>query len=199
MADSRDSTSWIVTVGPNGRNHEQQAQPLSATRGQRRRAIRGKGRGDAEGIPLVPLSVAELRERPSSRGSYSFVCLLFLVRGVLAVGSRGIIRIAESIASAFDRDQFGMLQEAIENRRGRRHIPNQLAPIFQGTVGGHHGAPQFVSTHDDPKTPILGYVLLWATPSPRRHSIWSILTVFLRRLRLVRRVGPQRSRRPERS
>ena len=56
---------------------------------------------------------------------------------------------SESVAAAGDLDEFGVLQEAIQNGRCGRNVSDEFAPVFQRPVAGHHGATEFVATHDD--------------------------------------------------
>ncbi len=42
-----------------------------------------------------------------------------------------------------------MMKQAIEDGTGCRDIAEQLAPFFDGSIGGHHGRTVFVMTHDD--------------------------------------------------
>ena len=56
---------------------------------------------------------------------------------------------SESVAATGDLDEFGILQEAIQNGRCGRNVSDQFAPVFQRSVTGHHGAAEFVATHDD--------------------------------------------------
>jgi hypothetical protein len=42
-----------------------------------------------------------------------------------------------------------MMQEPIEDRRRGGNVAQQLAPIFQWPIGGHHGRTSFIATHHD--------------------------------------------------
>ena len=55
----------------------------------------------------------------------------------------------ESVAAPVDRDNLGVMEQAVEYRAGGGHIAEQLAPFFDGSVGSHHGGTVFVATHDD--------------------------------------------------
>src|SRR5271157_2457165 len=86
------------------------------------------------------------------------------VATLLAIG-RGRLRavpVAHAIALAGDVDDLGMMQEAIEYGAGRRYVADQLAPILQRSIRGHHRALQFITPHDDleEKLPALGGKLL---------------------------------------
>ncbi len=64
-------------------------------------------------------------------------------------GFGGFSERLESVASAVDRDDLGVMEQAVEDGAGGRHIAEQLAPFFDGSVGGHHGGTVFVAAHDD--------------------------------------------------
>ena len=49
----------------------------------------------------------------------------------------GRCSILETIASAGDGDDLGVVEKAVEDGGGGGHVPEQLAPFFQGAVGGH--------------------------------------------------------------
>ena len=55
----------------------------------------------------------------------------------------------ESIAAPVDRDNLGVMKQAVEYRAGGGYIAEQFAPFFDGSVGSHHGGTVFVATHDD--------------------------------------------------
>ena len=55
----------------------------------------------------------------------------------------------ESITLAGDLDDLGVVQEAVEDRGRGRDVSDELAPVFQGAVAGHHGAAGFVAVEDD--------------------------------------------------
>src|ERR1700691_4478568 len=57
--------------------------------------------------------------------------------------------ITQAVAFARDLNDLGMVQEAVEDRRGAGYVADQFAPIFQRSVAGHHGRTGFVATHDD--------------------------------------------------
>ena len=42
-----------------------------------------------------------------------------------------------------------MVEQAIENGAGGRHIAQQFAPFFDRPVRGHHGGAVFVAAHDN--------------------------------------------------
>src|SRR5271166_1314675 len=98
-----------------------------------------------------------------------------VLRGVSFVAARAVATLlavgwgrlravpdAHAIALAGDVDDLGMMQEAIQDGAGRRHVTNQLAPILQGSIRGHHRALQLISAHDDleEELPALGRKLL---------------------------------------
>lgn len=71
--------------------------------------------------------------------------LLFLGWRLLLASSA----VAKSIASAFDLDDFGVVEEAVQNGGGRWNVVEQLAPFLDGPIGGHEGGAGFVTAHDD--------------------------------------------------
>ena len=64
----------------------------------------------------------------------------------------------ESVAAPIDRDNLGVMKQAVEYRR-RRHIAEQFAPFFHGSVGSHHGRAVFVATHDSATPEIQGEIV----------------------------------------
>jgi hypothetical protein len=57
--------------------------------------------------------------------------------------------VLEPVAASGYRDDFGVVQESVEDGAGRRHVAKELSPLFDGTVGSHQGGAVFVATHDD--------------------------------------------------
>ena len=55
----------------------------------------------------------------------------------------------ETVAAAGDLEDFGVVQEAVEDGGGGGDVAEEFAPFFEGAVGGHEGGAQFVATHDD--------------------------------------------------
>ena len=55
----------------------------------------------------------------------------------------------EAITPSVDRDQLGVMERAIEDGAGGRHIAQKFAPLFDGPVGGRHGGSVFISAHND--------------------------------------------------
>ena len=55
----------------------------------------------------------------------------------------------ESITATVDGDDFGMMQQTVEDRAGGRDIAEQFTPFFDGSIRGHHGGSVLVTTHDD--------------------------------------------------
>ena len=41
------------------------------------------------------------------------------------------------------------MKQAVEDRAGGRHVAEQFAPLFDGSIGGHHGGTVLVTAHDD--------------------------------------------------
>jgi hypothetical protein len=57
--------------------------------------------------------------------------------------------VPQSVASALEGDDFGVVEEAVEDGCGAGHVAEELAPIFEGAVAGHDGASGLVASHDD--------------------------------------------------
>src|SRR6266566_1470038 len=72
----------------------------------------------------------------------SGTCTASLSRGLLKFGLK-------SIAWPVDSDNLSMVEQAIENGAGGRHIAEQFAPFFDRSVGGHHSGAVFVAAHND--------------------------------------------------
>ena len=63
------------------------------------------------------------------------------------IGRRFLI--AKPAAAAGDGDDLGVVQEAVEDRRRAWYVADQLTPIFQRAVAGHHRRAGFVASYDD--------------------------------------------------
>ena len=46
-------------------------------------------------------------------------------------------------------DDFGVVEEPIEDSGGAGYVADELAPVFEWSVAGHDGAACLVSSHDD--------------------------------------------------
>jgi len=46
---------------------------------------------------------------------------------------------AKAVASASQGQDGGVVQEAVEDGSGAGHIAQELAPIFERSIGGHYG------------------------------------------------------------
>lgn len=55
----------------------------------------------------------------------------------------------EAVAWAGDGDDVGAVEESVEDGACGRDVAEELAPFFDGAVGGHDGGAVFVSAHDD--------------------------------------------------
>ena len=55
----------------------------------------------------------------------------------------------EAVAGAGDGDDVGAVEESVEDGAGCGDVAEELAPFFDGAVGGHEGGSVFVSAHDD--------------------------------------------------
>ena len=57
--------------------------------------------------------------------------------------------LVEAVAGAGDGDDVGAVEESVEDGAGCGDVAEELAPFFDGAVGGHEGGSVFVSAHDD--------------------------------------------------
>jgi hypothetical protein len=57
--------------------------------------------------------------------------------------------LVEAVAGAGDSDDVGAVEESVEDGAGCGDVAEELAPFFNGAVGGHEGGSVFVSAHDD--------------------------------------------------
>ena len=55
----------------------------------------------------------------------------------------------EPVTATVDRNDLGVMKQAVEDGAGSRHIAEQFSPFFDGAIGGHHGGTIFVTTHDE--------------------------------------------------
>ncbi len=55
----------------------------------------------------------------------------------------------QAVAATGDLNNFGVVEKAVENGRGGGRVVEELAPFFDGAVGGHQGGAVFVSAQDD--------------------------------------------------
>jgi hypothetical protein len=65
---------------------------------------------------------------------------------VLIVLGMGVL---EPIASSFEGDDLGVVEEPVEDGGGAWHVADELAPIFEWSVACHDGASGLVAPHDD--------------------------------------------------
>ena len=96
------------------------------------------------------------RNGAAGRRCYAGVALavLFLLLLRWFVSSGGPV--LQPVAAAGDGDDLGMMQEPVEDGGGGRHIADQLAPVLQRPIGGHHRGFGFVPPHDDLKQVFAG-------------------------------------------
>lgn len=55
----------------------------------------------------------------------------------------------EPVAFAFERNDFGLLEEAVEYGGGAWDVTDEFPPVFERSVAGHDGAAGLMSAHDD--------------------------------------------------
>ena len=56
---------------------------------------------------------------------------------------------AKPVALSRDRDDLGVMQEAIQDGRGAGNVTDQFAPIFKRSIARHHSAAGLITPHDD--------------------------------------------------
>jgi hypothetical protein len=57
--------------------------------------------------------------------------------------------LVEAVAGAGNGDDIGAVEESVEDGAGCGDVAEELAPFFDGAVGGHDGGAVFVSAHYD--------------------------------------------------
>ena len=57
--------------------------------------------------------------------------------------------LAQAVAGAFDLDNDGVVQQAVQKRRGDHGIAEDLAPFGKAAVGGDHHGALFVTGVDE--------------------------------------------------
>ena len=57
--------------------------------------------------------------------------------------------VLEPVTASGDRDDFGVMEQPIENGAGGGDVAQELSPFFDGTIGSHQGGAVFIATHDD--------------------------------------------------
>jgi hypothetical protein len=57
--------------------------------------------------------------------------------------------VLKPVGAAFDFDDVGVVEEAVEDGGGGGDVADEFAPFLQGAVGGHEGGAQVVAAHDD--------------------------------------------------
>ena len=78
--------------------------------------------------------------------------LIILLAAVAFGGLAGVLflgTILEAVAAAGDGDQLGVVEQSVEDGAGCGNIAEQLAPFFNGPIGGHHGGAVLIPAHDD--------------------------------------------------
>ena len=68
---------------------------------------------------------------------------------VVGVRSRALGSITQAITAACDLNNFGLLEKAIQDGRGRRHVTQQQSPFFDGPIRGHEGGAILVTADND--------------------------------------------------
>ena len=55
----------------------------------------------------------------------------------------------EPVTATVDRNDLGVMKQAVEDGAGSRHIAEQFTPFFDGSIGGHHGGTILVTAHNE--------------------------------------------------
>ena len=53
------------------------------------------------------------------------------------------------VAPALHRNDFGMMEEAVQDGRGSRHVAEQFSPLLDRSIGSHESGSVFIAAHDD--------------------------------------------------
>ena len=69
----------------------------------------------------------------------------------------GASSVPQPVASALHRDDFGVMEKAIQDGGGGRNVVKELPPFFDGPVGGHEGGAGFITPHDDLQKNLPGF------------------------------------------
>jgi hypothetical protein len=69
----------------------------------------------------------------------------------------GLLARLESVASAGNSDNLGMMGQAIEDCAGGRYIAQQLSSFFNRPIWSHHGGTVFVAAYDDFKEDLAAF------------------------------------------
>jgi hypothetical protein len=81
-------------------------------------------------------------------------CMRLRVKDVDLSGGKVEVRAGKNdkdrvLAAAVDGDDFGAVQQAVEDGSGSGNVTQQLSPFVHRTVGGHDGGAHFVAAQDD--------------------------------------------------
>ena len=64
---------------------------------------------------------------------------------------------AEPVAAALHRNDFGVMEEPVQNRSGSGHVIQEFAPFLNWPVGSHESGFIFITTHHDFKKHFAGF------------------------------------------
>ena len=70
----------------------------------------------------------------------------------------------EPVTASSDRNDFSVMEQAVENGAGGRDVARELSPSFDGTIGGHQGETAFIAAHDDLQDSLLYFCLVPFAP-----------------------------------
>ena len=54
----------------------------------------------------------------------------------------------QAVGFSGELDDLGVVEEAVQDGSGGWNVVDELAPFFNGSVGGHEGGAVFVAAHD---------------------------------------------------
>ena len=71
-------------------------------------------------------------------------------RGGFGLGRCALVgAFLEPVTASGYRDDFGAMEQSVQDGAGGRHVAQELSPFFDGTIGSHQGGAVFIATHDD--------------------------------------------------
>jgi len=83
-----------------------------------------------------------------------FLAVFFCLVSGLVVPSG---RVIEAVAASGHLNNFGVVEEAVQNGCGRRDVVEQFAPFFDGPIGGHEGGAILITAQDDLQEDLAGF------------------------------------------
>jgi hypothetical protein len=82
--------------------------------------------------------------------NHIFILRVGAVGRILALARYALLgTILEPIAASGNGDDFGVMEQPVEDGTGGGHVAQKFSPFFDGTIGGHQGGAVFIATHND--------------------------------------------------